>query len=64
MVIGLINQAVYLCDRKFKEGDIMKKENGKWNNRTNISIIIFVLVFIGVTNMDASGFLGIGDSAS
>src|SRR5271157_2920713 len=38
-----------------------KKENGKWNNKTSIGIIvILVFIFIGVTNMNACGFLGIG----
>jgi len=64
MVIGLINQAVYLCDRKFKDGGMMKKENGRWNNKTNISIIILIFIFIGVTNMNACGFLGFGGSIS
>jgi hypothetical protein len=109
MVIGLINQAVYLCDKKSKEGGIMKKETGRWNNhgykpqsklwkqfvislwgiilsavrdcstykfqytsflkseshnKISISIIIFVLIFIGVTNMSEAGLLGIGNTAS
>ena len=40
------------------------KDSGKWNNKTNISIIIFIFIFIGVTNMHAAGFMGFGDSAS
>jgi len=40
----------------------MKKERES-NNKTGISIItLFIFIFIGVTNMNASGFLGIGDS--
>jgi hypothetical protein len=62
MVIGLINQAVYLCDRKSKEGGMKKKENGRWNNKTSISIIIFIFIFIGVTSMNACGFLGFGST--
>lgn len=39
-----------------------KKENGKWNRKTNIGIIIIVFIFIGVTNMSEAGFLGFGNS--
>lgn len=44
----------------------MRKENEKrdQNNKTYISMIIFVLIIIGVTNMNACGFLGIGNTAS
>jgi hypothetical protein len=51
--------------RKPKEGG-MRKENEKRerNNKTSLSIIIFVLIFIGVTNMSEAGFLGIGNTAS
>ena len=36
---------------------IMKKENGKWNNKTSLSkIIILIFIVIGVTSMNACGF--------
>lgn len=42
-----------------------KKENGKWNNKIGIGIITtLVFIFIGVSNMNAAGFLGIGNTAS
>ena len=41
------------------------RKKGERNNRTNINIIIIIVfIFIGGTNMNACGFLGIGDSSS
>ena len=42
-----------------------EKEIERWNNKISISIIItIVFIFIGVTNMNAAGFLEFGDSTS
>jgi hypothetical protein len=65
MVIGLINQAAYLCDKKFKEGGMNRKENGRFRNKISISkIIILIFIIIGVTSMNACGFLGLGGTTS
>lgn len=41
------------------------KKNKERNNKVSISIIsVFVFIFIGVTNMNAVGFLGFGNTAS
>jgi hypothetical protein len=42
----------------------MRKKRG-WNNKNRLSrIILLIFIFMGVTNMDALGFLGFGDSAN
>lgn len=42
-----------------------KKENGELVNKVRIGIItILIFIFIGVTNMNAAGLLGVGDTAS
>jgi len=39
----------------------VRKENGKWNNKTSISIIVsLVFIVMLVTSITACGFLGIG----
>lgn len=42
-----------------------ESKNGMRSRKTGIGIItIFIFIFIGVTDMNAAGFLGIGDTAS
>lgn len=42
-----------------------KKAINMWSRKTGIGIITtFIFIFIGVSNMNAAGFLGIGDTAS
>jgi hypothetical protein len=56
---------VHFTARKSKEGGMMKKENGRWNNKTSLSkIIILIFIIIGVTSMNACGFLGLGGTTS
>ena len=51
--------------RKYEEGSGMKKmeerKNEIWSGKTGIGIIT-ILIFIGVTNMNAAGFLGFGNT--
>jgi hypothetical protein len=38
----------------------MRKENGKWNNKTGISLIIlFVFIVMLVTGISACGYFGL-----
>jgi len=56
----IIPSAVRDCSTyKFQYTSFFKSES---HNKTNISIIILVLIFIGVTNMNACGFLGFGNT--
>ena len=42
-----------------------ESKNKMWSGKTGIGIIlILIFIFIGVTNMNAAGFLGIGDTTS
>lgn len=42
-----------------------ERKNGLWSKKAGIGIItILIFIFIGVTNMNAAGFLGFGDGVS